>query len=138
MNQQDKRRMGRRGVKGDAETRRHGDAAMGEIIQPPSSLNFFRVSASPRLRVSASVFLCCLLLSLCAQAQTVEFLGRQVTGVTIEIEGAPGSTVTEMRSLIDVASGQDYSPGRIHDSLVRLFRSGLIANARVEATADGA
>src|SRR5205085_4503862 len=80
----------------------------------------------------------CLLPSICVQAQTAEFLGRRVTNVTVEIEGAPGSNVAEIRSLIDITAGKDYSPVRIHDSLVRLFRSGLIANARVEATADGA
>ncbi|MFL6213670.1 MAG: POTRA domain-containing protein [Blastocatellia bacterium] len=61
-----------------------------------------------------------------------------MTNVTVEIEGAPGSNITEMRSLIDAAPGKDYSPVSIHDSLERLFHSGLIANARVEATADGA
>ena len=95
-----------------------------------------RPSAASAVGLIFLVFAFCL--SPSVGAQTAEFLGRQVTGVTVEIEGAPGSTVTEMRALIDVASGQDYSPGRIHDSLVRLFRSGLIANARVEATADGA
>src|SRR5205085_9597593 len=80
----------------------------------------------------------CLLPCVCAQAQTAEFLGRRVTNVTVEIEGAPGSNVAEIRSLIDITAGRDYSPVSIHDSLVRLFRSGLIANARVEATADGA
>ncbi|MEN3333484.1 MAG: outer membrane protein insertion porin family, partial [Blastocatellia bacterium] len=80
----------------------------------------------------------CLLLCVGAQAQTAEFLGRRVTNVTVEIEGAPGSSVTEVRTLIDITAGKDYSPVSIHDSLVRLFHSGLIANARVEATADGA
>jgi outer membrane protein insertion porin family len=61
-----------------------------------------------------------------------------VTNVTVEIENAAGSNVAEMRSLIDAAPGKDYSPVSIHDSLERLFHSGLIASARVEATADGA
>jgi outer membrane protein insertion porin family len=42
-----------------------------------------------------------------------------------------------MRSLVDVAPGQDYSPVRIHDSLLRLYRSGLISGARVEGTKEG-
>ena len=91
-----------------------------------------------RLAFCLLPFAFCLLPAVCARAQTAEFLGRQVTNATVEIEGAPGSNVTEMRALIDVAAGQDYSPGRIHDSLVRLFHSGLIANARVEATPEGA
>jgi outer membrane protein insertion porin family len=78
----------------------------------------------------------CLLPAARAQAQISDFLGRRVTSVNVEIEGAPGSTVTEMRSLIDVAPGQDFSPVRIHDSLVRLYRSGLISGARVEGAPD--
>ncbi len=81
-------------------------------------------------------FAFCLLPSARAQAQVSDFLGRRVTSVNVEIEGAPGSTNTEMRSLIDVAPGQDFSPVRIHDSLVRLHRSGLISGARVEAAPD--
>jgi outer membrane protein insertion porin family len=67
-----------------------------------------------------------------------DFLGRRVTRVDVVIEAAPNSTVTEMRSLLDVSPDQDYSPVRIHDSLLRLYRSGLISGARVEATNDGA
>jgi outer membrane protein insertion porin family len=67
-----------------------------------------------------------------------DFLGRRVTRVDVVIEGAPNAIVSEMRSLLDVSPGQDYSPVRIHDSLLRLYRSGLISGARVEATNDGA
>ncbi|HSE36079.1 MAG TPA: POTRA domain-containing protein [Blastocatellia bacterium] len=67
-----------------------------------------------------------------------DFLGRRVTRVGVVIEGAPDSIVTEMKVLVDVAPGQDYSPVRIHDSLLRLYRSGLISGARVEAANDGA
>jgi outer membrane protein insertion porin family len=67
-----------------------------------------------------------------------DFLGRRVTGVEVVIEGAPGSNTSEMRALLEVAQGQDYSPVRIRDSLTRLYKSGLISAARVEATAVGA
>ena len=67
-----------------------------------------------------------------------DFLGRRVTRVDVVIEGAPNANVGEMRSLIEVTLGQDYSPVRIHDSLVRLYRSGVVSSARVEGTADGA
>lgn len=67
-----------------------------------------------------------------------DFLGRRVTRVDVVIEGAPNANVGEMRSLIDVSLGQDYSPVRIHDSLVRLYRSGVVSSARVEGTTDGA
>lgn len=69
--------------------------------------------------------------------QLGDFLGRRVTSVQVEIEGAPGSGVAEMQGLLDVVAGQDYSPVRIHDSLVRLHRSGLISGARVEGTPVG-
>jgi outer membrane protein insertion porin family len=83
-------------------------------------------------------FAICLLPCAHAGAQTGDFLGRRVASVDVVIEGLPGSTVAEMRSLLDVAAGQDYSPVRIHDSLVRLYRSGLISAARAEGTAAGA
>src|SRR6185295_10267381 len=55
-----------------------------------------------------------------------DFLGRRVMRIDVVIEGAPNANTSEMKALIDVAPGQDYSPVRIHDSLVRLYRSGLI------------
>ncbi|HSQ20883.1 MAG TPA: POTRA domain-containing protein, partial [Blastocatellia bacterium] len=61
-----------------------------------------------------------------------------MTSVDVVIEGTKSSNVAEMKSLLDVAPGQDYSPVRIHDSLVRLYRSGLISGALVEASNDGA
>lgn len=71
-------------------------------------------------------------------SEVSDFLGRRVTTVEVVIEGAPSANTTEIRSLLDVATGQDYSPVRIHDSLVRLHRSGLISGARVEGTSEGA
>jgi len=84
----------------------------------------------------------CLLSALVLQTDSLasdvtEFMGRRVTQVDVVIEGAPNSNVAEMRSLVDVAPGQDYSPVRIHDSLLRLYRSGLISGARVEGTKEG-
>jgi len=70
-------------------------------------------------------------------SEVADFLGKRVTKVDVVIEGAPNAVVTEMKSLLDVFPGQDYSPVRIHDSLLRLFRSGLISGARVEGTNDG-
>jgi outer membrane protein insertion porin family len=78
----------------------------------------------------------CLLTVASARAQTGDFLGRRVTSVSVEIEGAPGSSNPEMRAMLEVAAGQDYSPVRIHDSLIRLYRSGQISGARVEAAPD--
>jgi outer membrane protein insertion porin family len=66
-----------------------------------------------------------------------EFMGRRVTAVEIEIEGAAASPTNEMRALLVVAVGQPYSPVNINDSLYKLFGSGLVSSARVEAEAVG-
>jgi outer membrane protein insertion porin family len=66
-------------------------------------------------------------------SQLSDFLGKRVVRVEVVVEGAPGSETAEMKDLIEVAPGQDFSPVRIHDSLVRLYNSGLISGARVEA-----
>lgn len=88
---------------------------------------------------SLCAFLFAFLVSPSALASDVgDFLGRRVTTVDVVIEGTKSSNVAEMKSLLDVAPGQDYSPVRIHDSLVRLYRSGLISGALVEASNDGA
>ncbi|HJQ69225.1 MAG TPA: POTRA domain-containing protein [Blastocatellia bacterium] len=80
-----------------------------------------------------------LLFSLSAEANDLgDFIGRRVVRVNIEIEGAPGSSIGELQYLLEVSVNQEYSPVRIHDSLVRLHKSGLISAARVEAEAVGA
>jgi len=66
-----------------------------------------------------------------------DFLGRRVTTVDVLIEGEQKTGIVELKSLLEIAAGQDYSPVRIHDSLVRLYRSGLVASARVVAAEDG-
>lgn len=92
------------------------------MIRPLAAIVIFLVASSASARAS----------------QVGEFLGRRVTSVQIEIEGAPGSSVVEMQGLLEVAPGQDYSPVRIRDSLAKLYRSGLISAARVEGTPVGA
>lgn len=81
---------------------------------------------------------CLLLFGQAAAHEVGDFLGRRVTTVNIVIEGVTSGGSTEMRALLEVATGQDYSPVRIRDSLGRLYRSGLISGARVEAQAVGA
>jgi outer membrane protein insertion porin family len=93
------------------------------------SSQFFRLLASFVVVAACSIGL---------QASDVgDFLGRRVTIVEVEIEGAQGGATNEMKTLLEVSSGQTYSPVRIHDSLVKLYRSGLISAARVEAEAVG-
>ena len=102
-------------------------------------LSAYRLRAFCGFRALLWLLLLAAILSPAARASDVgDFLGRRVTRVDVVIEGAPGSTATEMKSLLDVAPDQDYSPVRIHDSLVRLYRSGLISGARVEGQNDGA
>jgi outer membrane protein insertion porin family len=104
-----------------------------------SSINFLRASKpfAARREVILVVMFCLSPLA-SANAQLGDFLGRRVTSVDVVIEGVPGSSVAEMRTLLDVAPGQDFSPVRVHDSLARLYRSGLISGAGVEATPVGA
>ena len=106
------------------------------------SLTFAPGPSSLPLRFRAFVLgllFCTFVLSPSAAASEVgDFLGRRVTRVEVVIEGAPNANTSEMKSLLDVAAGQDYSPVRIHDSLLRLYRSGLISGARVDGVNDGA
>jgi outer membrane protein insertion porin family len=89
------------------------------------------------LALCSSLF--ALFLSPSALASDVgDFLGKRVTKVDVAIDGAPNANISEMRAFLDVAAGQDYSPVRVHDSLLRLYRSGLISGARVEGTIEGA
>ena len=74
---------------------------------------------------------------LAAATDLSEFLGRRVKSVEVTIEGAPGSNTSEMKSLLTVAAGQDYSPVNIRESLAALYRSGLISGARVEGVNVG-
>ncbi len=98
----------------------------------------YALTAACYARALASCLLL-FVLALHAQAnQLGDFLGRRVTRVEVVIEEAPTSNTAEMQGLLEVAAGQDYSPVRIHDSLVRLHRSGLISAARVEAAPEGA
>lgn len=65
------------------------------------------------------------------------YLGRRITRVDVVLEGVISGGTTEIKSLLEVSTGQDFSPVRIHDSLVRLYKSGLISGAKVEALEDG-
>lgn len=102
-----------------------------------------RQSSADATRKHAGRFAFCLLLfAFCLPSVRAndlgDFIGRRVVRVSIEIEGSPGSNVGELQYLVEVSANQDYSPVRIHDSLVRLHKSGLISSARVEAEPVGA
>jgi outer membrane protein insertion porin family len=93
------------------------------------------------MRLRAAVLAAFITLAFAAPSRASDvgdFLGRRVVRVEVVIEGAPGSSTSEMQALLEVAAGQDYSPIRIRDSLVRLYRSGLISGARVEGEPIGA
>jgi len=107
-------------------------------IRQGSTGDFRPALSASRIALCALLFaLCTLLFAPSARASdTGDFLGRRVTSVEVVIEDSPGTGIAEMRSLLDVVPGQDYSPVRVHDSLIRLHRSGLISGARVEGVAD--
>lgn len=93
--------------------------------------------ARNRARLILSLILPLLFSVLAIADDGSEFSGRRLTRVDILIEDLQVSATNEMRSLLDVAPGQTYSPVRIHDSLIKLYRSGLVSNARVEALNEG-
>ncbi|MEW6130283.1 MAG: POTRA domain-containing protein [Acidobacteriota bacterium] len=67
-----------------------------------------------------------------------EFMGRRVVSVDVMIDGATGSPTNEMKTSLAVTVGQLYSPVNIHDSLYKLYSSGQVSSARVEAEPLGA
>ncbi|HYJ46801.1 MAG TPA: POTRA domain-containing protein, partial [Pyrinomonadaceae bacterium] len=70
-----------------------------------------------------------------AQA-TGDYEGRVVTAVEVVIEGTPRDEAAEaeMLSALHVAAGTPYTAVRVRESLEALFDSGLVSNARVEAS----
>src|SRR6185369_1812166 len=68
------------------------------------------------------------------EATLDDYEGRAVSDIEIVFEGSPAdpATQTEFLTLLRVSPNSEYSAVRIHDSLVSLFESGRVANARVE------
>lgn len=123
----------------DRETWRRGDGAIVSSLRRAFVRSPGRAVAPSHCRRVFLPLIFVLLLSPSALASDVgDFLGRRVTKVDVVIDGAPNASVNEMRTFLDVAAGQDYSPVRIHDSILRLYRSGLISGAKVEGVIDGA
>ncbi len=119
-------------LKGMATTKRGGVKSQGR-----------KLSGARRLLPTAycllpAVFCLFVLFQVTARASDLsDFIGRKVTSVEVQVEGAPGGATTELRDLLEISTGQDFSPVRVHDSLVRLHRSGLVSGARVEGAAAG-
>jgi outer membrane protein insertion porin family len=66
--------------------------------------------------------------------------GRIVAAVDVVFENTPPdpSAALEFVSEIHLTTGSEYSAVRVHDSLLDLFNSGLVASARVEVTPENA
>jgi len=66
--------------------------------------------------------------------QVGAYEGRTITAVEVVIEGsAPDpAAVSEFASLLSVAPNTEYAAVRVRDSLEALFKSGRVANARIE------
>ena len=62
---------------------------------------------------------------------------RRVTKVNVVVEDFTTADTALMGTYLDVSSSQDFSPVRIHDSIVRLFNSGLVSSARATAEPSG-
>jgi outer membrane protein insertion porin family len=96
---------------------------------------------SLRRKLSTGILLAVSLLAaapIALSANSSDLMGRRVVSVEVILDGAPGGDTAEMRELLEIAAGQDYSPVRIHDALGRLYRSGLVSGARVEGDPVGA
>ncbi len=66
--------------------------------------------------------------------------GRNVAAVEIALDGVPrnAQVETELLPLVRVTPGNPYRAVQVHDSLVALWESGAVANARVEVTETSA
>ncbi|MBS1809059.1 MAG: BamA/TamA family outer membrane protein [Acidobacteria bacterium] len=89
-------------------------------------------SFSPSLFLS---FALSLLLAVSVSAQSLEtYLGKNVAEVRITYEGAAARLGTDdLRGLVRVREGNPYSAVEVRRSLLALFESGRVANARAEA-----
>ena len=79
---------------------------------------------------------CCLLFFGSALAQVGDFEGRPVSALDITFEGTPpdASAEAELRSIIKITPGAEYSATNVRQSLQDLFASDRVAAARVEVT----
>ena len=63
-----------------------------------------------------------------------DYEGRTVSDIEVVFEGSSQDTAAqgEFLTLLRISPNSEYSAERIHDSLLSLFESGRVANARVE------
>lgn len=69
-----------------------------------------------------------------------DYEGRTIAGIEIVFEGSPSDAAAEAEflTLLHVSVGGEYSAVDVRDSLDELFKSGRVANARVEVIETGA
>lgn len=74
-----------------------------------------------------------------AVADVGDYEGRTIAGIEIVFEGSPGDAAAgaEFLTLLHVSVGGEYSAVDVRDSLDELFKSGRVANARVEVVETG-
>jgi outer membrane protein insertion porin family len=87
----------------------------------------------------AGLCLCGLLSEPQARAQSLDdYLGKPIIEVKVVVEGSPAREAGEaFRSLLRVREGAAYSVAEVRRSLLQLYDSGRVANARVEAELSG-
>ncbi|MBV9210498.1 MAG: hypothetical protein JOZ52_07705, partial [Acidobacteria bacterium] len=76
----------------------------------------------------------------CRAAGLGDYEGRTITGIEIVFEGSPKDAAAEAEflTLLHVSVGGEYSAVAVRESLDELFKSGRVANARVEVIETGA
>jgi outer membrane protein insertion porin family len=100
------------------------------------SINGLNIRLHISIWLAMTALLTAVSLTAFAMPDTGTYEGRPVASVELAFENSAEdpSSESELRSLIHLASGDDYSAVSVHDSLLDLFNSGLVASARVEVT----
>ncbi len=77
---------------------------------------------------------CCLLFFVTAFAQVGDYEGRPVSAVEVVLEGTPAdaSAQAELKAMLKIVVGSEYSAVNARQSLHDLFASGRVSSARVE------
>ncbi|MFN2577479.1 MAG: POTRA domain-containing protein [Pyrinomonadaceae bacterium] len=91
-------------------------------------------------RAGSALFFClltvgyCLLNCAAARGQVGDYEGRSVSAVDVVLEGTPADPTaqSELKAILKVAPGREYSAVNVRQSLHDLYASGRVASARVE------
>lgn len=112
------------------------------VVAKAITVSACRVASPWNWRLLASILLALIGATLVNGYPSVDpsqYEGRLIAAIEITFEGSPPDPAveTEFLALLSVAPNTEYSAVGVRDSLVRLFNSGRVANARVEVIEEG-